>query len=589
MRFEHPAALALILFAVLLLFVTRRNVRARRTVGNLYLWREASSTDAAALTRRLRRHWLLILQALFLCAVAAAIAGPRVELDAPVTLILDTSASMAARHGEGTRMETARARARSVLEAMPGHTRVRVLAAGPSPRLIGEFEANSPAAAAAIESVTVTDAGADLTAAIEHASGAHRRLARTYVFSDADASQLAAASASAVEWVPIGQPVDNVAIMHLGARALDRSSGMQLLVRLANHGAVAATGVLILTHGDAEVARQPVAISARSGASHSFSLPMFPGVVTARLDHADALTSDNVRRLVVAGERRIRVHLPTARSVFLQQALSAHPNVLLNTPAASAADVMVCDGCTDLPPRSGGEAANILLVPPRPSPPGTPVPLVKVTADHALADALELDGVDAVVMVGGAVPAGGRVIVQASGTPAVIAYEQDSRRVVELRLDPDSGTFPFSPALPILVSNALRWLIGRDAPPLGVTAGEPLQWHLGVRGTAPSVVGPDGASIHSTWSNDILSIADTHLAGLYTIRLDGRDVAVAVNPAVESESDLLLPSSPPAPGRADAAAGGSTAERNLSTALIIGALCLLAFEWRGRVTRAPGT
>lgn len=591
MRLEHPAALALVLFVGLLIFLSRRTVHAKRTVGNLYLWHEATSTDAGALTRRIRRHWLLILQALFVCAVAAAIARPMLDIEAPVTLVVDASASMGAREGGVTRMTMARARAESLLESMPGDRRVRIVAAGPSPRAIGEFDASS--ATAGLDLVAVTDATADLPAAIDYARAADRRSAGIYVLTDADRTRVPGAAAPDVVWLPVGGPVDNAAVTHVSTRALDAPGRMQVLVRLANHGASAVNAPLILAHGAAEVVRLNIAIAPGAETSQSFVLPSSPGVLTARLEHDDARASDNVRRLFVPVEKRIRVSSPTARSVFLRQALAAQAEVVLALSPTSPADVIVCDGCTDLPRQETAGDANVLLLPPRQPDAEAPRRLVLIAGNDVLADALEFEGVDAVVLNGGPLPAGSRVIVQAGGVPAVIAYRDGSRRVVEIRVDPDSGTLPFSPALPLLVSNAVHWLASQDAPPGALTAGEPLQWNFGTTRQRPTVVGPDETVVDSSWANGTLSIADMHRAGVYTIRADGADVTIAVNPAVDGESDLSIASLPSASDGAEASAlaGGAagpaaTAERDVSTILTLGALILLALEWRHRCTAA---
>src|SRR5688572_23139736 len=103
MRLEHPAALALILLTLLLLFTKRRRTLRRVPVANLYLWNDAAPSDAAALARRLRRHWLVIVQAAFLAAVALAIAQPIVASHPrTVAVILDRSVSMGAREDAAT-------------------------------------------------------------------------------------------------------------------------------------------------------------------------------------------------------------------------------------------------------------------------------------------------------------------------------------------------------------------------------------------------------------------------------------------------------------------------------------------------------
>src|SRR5687768_10389508 len=105
MRLEHPAALALVLLILLLLLTKRRRSQRRLPVANLYLWNDAARSDATALARRVRRHWLIIVQAAFLAAVALAIAQPIVASNPrTVAIVLDRSISMGARRSEERRV-----------------------------------------------------------------------------------------------------------------------------------------------------------------------------------------------------------------------------------------------------------------------------------------------------------------------------------------------------------------------------------------------------------------------------------------------------------------------------------------------------
>jgi hypothetical protein len=74
MRFENPVALFLLLLIPLLLFLRRKRTRARLPVANLYLWQESTTRDVNTLARRIRRDWLLIVQAACLAGIAFAIA-----------------------------------------------------------------------------------------------------------------------------------------------------------------------------------------------------------------------------------------------------------------------------------------------------------------------------------------------------------------------------------------------------------------------------------------------------------------------------------------------------------------------------------
>src|SRR5687768_16893948 len=182
MRLEHPAALALVLLILLLLLTKRRRSQRRLPVANLYLWNDAAPSDATALARRLRRHWLVIVQAAFLAAVALAIAQPIVATHPrTVAIVLDRSVSMGAREDGATRFDLARADALSAVQRMPGNTRVRLITADANPQVVGEFDASDRALSVALDALQITDGAADVPAALDHARAADAPPQRVYV------------------------------------------------------------------------------------------------------------------------------------------------------------------------------------------------------------------------------------------------------------------------------------------------------------------------------------------------------------------------------------------------------------------------
>jgi hypothetical protein len=285
-----------------------------------------------------------------------------------------------------------------------------------------------------------------------------------------------------------------------------------------------------------------------------------------------------VRRLVLPGASKIRVRLANRGSFFLEKALVAHPEISLITSNDADYDVIVCHGCSTLPDGS----RNVLLIPPRSQPSQNPAPLVKIAADHPLADGLELAGTVGTTLGPIGLLGSSTIIALSSGIPALVAHEIGLRRVVGLRIDPDSGPFPLSAAFPVLMSNTIRWLANREGNPVALTAGEPLQWQLDAQRRQPVVLDPAGRSIQSALADGILSIADTSTAGIYRVRLDSGDRMFAVNPAVRGESDLSAVSPP---GRAaDAALAVGVEHKDVTAIFILAALSLLALEWRCRLT-----
>ena len=571
MRFENPIALFLLLLIPLVFFLRRQRTRSQLRVANLYLWRESTARDMNTLARRIRRDWLQILQATLLAVIAFGVARPTMSDDGRSTaFIFDTSMSMGTREGADTRLDRAKTRAIEMLEQLRGNARLQIVSSDGQSPIAGPFAPSDRAAREAIRSMRVTDGHGDLPTAIERVQQSRFAADRLYVFSDVDAVRLP--SRPGLEWVNVGQRANNAAIRAFSARpSIGLPGQVQILLAVSNYGRVPVDGIVRLTRERSEVARQRVSLLPYATESYSIDLPATPGVLEARLDHNDALAADNVRWLVVPEPARIRVQLPSSAGFFLTQAIAAHPEIVSVAPNTDA-DVIVCDRCSSLP---DGTAGVLRLA--SASEESAAATLATFDADHPVADGLEIDGASALVhKTVGTTP--GVVVVRGDGEPAVVAQETETRRVVDVRLDVERGAFPLSPAFPVLISNAVRWLAARDVNPRAVIAGEPLQWHIGDQRTH-TILSPDGHTLSSTFADGILSFTATNAAGIYRVVSGAEEARFVVNPAVDGESnvdDSLPPSSfnipVPAPG------GGE--HRNLTAMLLFVALLLLALEWR---------
>src|SRR5689334_19499733 len=112
MRLGLPAALWLLPLALLPLLALRRRPATRLPVATIHLWSSAGAREAAPLARRVRRHWLAVLQMVIAAAIVVAAARPLWSWSAGIAaVVVDTSLSMSARSGGTTRLALATARA----------------------------------------------------------------------------------------------------------------------------------------------------------------------------------------------------------------------------------------------------------------------------------------------------------------------------------------------------------------------------------------------------------------------------------------------------------------------------------------------
>ena len=583
MAIGNPAALWLLLvIAAWLLLGRHQRARAQRSVGNLYLWSEpASSAPAHVAFRRLRRHWLIFLQAAIMAALVVALARPTFSWRAPrVALVLDVSASMGARSPEGVRIDLARQAARSIVDGLPRGAQVLLLAAGPVPTVLGEYSRAAPGLDRAIGDIVATASSADLPRAVHAARTAGIEPDAIHVISD---SPDPSAVIEPVRWVGVGSAAANLAITKLAARAVPGSAAdRQLIVTVWNYSGEAHDTVVEVRHDERLLRSASVHLPPRQRETVALDLEDLDGVIEARLPGGDALAGDDRRFAVLAPPPRARVLLVSRGNFFLEKALAVNPSVSLASTGSTseandpAVDVVVCDRCESLP---AGDSAVLMIPSLRYA---GPAPLTVSLPEHPIAGQVAPIGTLAAAGESAPTPPDASIILRAGGHPAILAYERDGRRVVEWRLDLTDSTFTLNPAFPMLFDNVLAWLDARAENATSVLAGEPLHWILRDSGAADglTVVRPDGSPARASVSGRRLTTTDTTMVGIYEVRWDGTVRSVAVNPVTDGESDLAQGGEPTPPPSAPAERASGTVD--LTPFLVVLALTLLTLEWRAR-------
>jgi Mg-chelatase subunit ChlD len=586
MSFANPQALWLLLLTVIPLLLSRRPATRQRAVSNLYMWRASADADALSLkVRSLRRQWVVAVQMTAIAAIVVALARPTVAARADrIAFVFDVSASMSARDGAATRFDVARDRARSLLTRLSSRTRVRLIAAGATAIDVGEYDASDASLRSALEHLTPTAGAADVPAALllaAHAvsgtpEGLRDNISADRVIVFTDHVETPGTSGTSVRWEIVGHSADNLALSTLVARRRPfASSDADLLVVVRNYASHPQPADVEISVDGRAVTRRSIVVDKDSEQSVLAGVPRIGRVITARLVSDDALSVDNERREIAAPLDRIRVWRAGRTNVYIDKALTANPAV---APAASfdVADVIVC-GCAE-PPGSG----NVLFV----ADGGRVLDagfLAVVKPEHPIASSLSQGSLGSLASLAQRVATpragveSGDVIVRAGDAAAVIASERDGRRLVELRFEPTQET-AVSTAFPILIANAIRWLDGRLENATQVQAGEPLRWTLPNETSSITVSGPDGKPRAAQVRGQNVTVADTGMPGVYTVRTAVAERLFAVNAAVDSESDLR------ASGNATPAQPTAGPERTsngvpLMRTLLLLAATLLVVEW----------
>jgi len=310
------------------------------------------------------------------------------------------------------------------------------------------------------------------------------------------------------------------------------------------------------------IARERAQIPARGRQTIVVRAAHVGHVIAARLNSEDALQADNQRVTILPPLDRVTVAFRGRDSWFLEKALHAYPNVSLQDGRLNPAtpDVLVCNACAGIPTAKRG----VLIIPP-PTSPSDPALLSIANPDHPLASSLDLAETFVTSLTPEAAKESGDVVLRAGNLPAVTASERDGRRVVELNLDVTRSDLALSTAFPILIANSLDWLAAQNENPLEIAPGEPLRWMLPDTAVADvSVTGPDGRARRVQLSAGQLTMADTDVQGIYSVRTPSAEQFFVVNPSVETESDLIPDETEAASSTAKPKAATAVASRSIS-------------------------
>jgi hypothetical protein len=312
------------LVPLILLYFIRPNPEERRLPTLQFLAAQSRRESANPLLERLRRSLLLLVQILAIVLLALALAQPfqfvpeRTAVEETV-VVVDASASMATRTGDGTRFDGATAAAREAVTATTS-----VVVSGQDASVVLR-KGGPPEARTALDEVTVTGTTGDLRTAIASAAAVAGEGARIVVYSDfvdasdwADAVQTARARGLLVDLEPFaGGGRDNVGIV-------DRSfSGNAVTLSVKNYGNSTIRRTLEL--GDQEA---QLTLSGGDLQQVTFDVPAQGGA--ARLTPGDTFRVDDVAYVAAPRDATVDVLVLTNdRNRFLLTALSVIEQVSL--------------------------------------------------------------------------------------------------------------------------------------------------------------------------------------------------------------------------------------------------------------------
>ena len=572
MTFLSPLAFILLGLSVPLLLLYFLKVRRQpRRVSSVLLWAPAlRDQQASALFQRLHIDPLLVLQILALVLLTLAIARPTIPLQGKGTdrlvLVLDVSASMKARDVAPSRFREAQRRAVSLIDEAGRGAEVMVIEAAARPVIRVPFTRDLDRARGAVWSLEARDLPNHLLEAIRTALTLVPPLdtrVRVHVLTDGaiDPGQVREFPDPRVRWVAVGTGSRNVGITQFALRkSYYGIYDYQALLSLTNFSDERLSFPVTLTVDDKVINEQTIALDPL--VKRNVIVPFTHqggGIIRVRVGVRDDLEADNLAFGIIPAPRGIKVLLVSPSNLFLEKALRADPQVVLETKnpgeysgGMGGYDVVVLDGVS--PPRVG--AGRFVLVNAVPG----DVPLESLGTmeqplvldwdrTHPIMRFVDLSkvGIEEALRVRSV--GAGRTLIESVGGPLLYLLEERERKAVFVAFDLFKTDLPLRVAFPLILSNSLRWLhpVGLEGSDLAVTAGSPFLLTIEHGVGEATVRDPEGRTHKAEITRGALSFAQTDRVGVYTLATGPREVAFAVNLLDATESNIRPQTLPVAP------------------------------------------
>jgi hypothetical protein len=379
-----PAILAAaVAIPALLVLYFQKLKRREMPVSSTLLWKKAiQDLQVNAPFQKLRRNLLLLLQMLLLILLLLALSRPvtnyRPGAGKTTVLLIDRSASMAAKDYNGkTRLDEAKRRAKDFVSTMDRHASAMVIAFDDRAEAVQQFTEDVNKLKQAIDSIQQTDRPTKLKLAYQLAEAqiayipeqnrSNQPLPDVWIYSDGRVSDAQDLSIRAnLNYDMIGTPdVGNIAIVALSAkRNYENPTKVQVFARLADYGPKPVNAQVQLSVGitdpdhpeqdnwsvrsiaDVSLLPERWTDEQRDKAEKEQGLVQKPSVefnidlataATLKVEQmhkeGDALPDDDVAQVIVPPPKPLSVLLVTDGDYFMER--------LLNTPALKLKDPQV--------------------------------------------------------------------------------------------------------------------------------------------------------------------------------------------------------------------------------------------------------
>lgn len=457
--------------------------RHRYVVATLRFWTAGLTPERRTRRRKVHQPLSLLLQLLSLALLLLAIAGPRFGGSGGVrdhVLLLDISAWMGARARQGILLDQTKTAALAYLDSLPVSDRVMIVRTDALPTPVTPFELDRKVLRSAIENSQPSTSALNLTQAFEyaqHSLSLQSERAGEIVF--AGAGRISAREAADLQpprnlrFLQVPSAGENIGLRKLGARPSGKSMDeWEAFVSVGNDGVQPREVALELHLAGSPIGGKPLTLAPSSEVQVTFPFRNHTGgTLEARIrstnGRGDAFPADDRALVDLAGAKATRVIVYTNDPELLRPLLGATPQVSatflppakFNSQAES--DVLIFDRF--VPSTLPVNTPSIWIEPPAGSPFAVIGTKSNVKVDRwlqssPLAGGLYSTDIRLPAAQSFRLAAGDQAVAEADGAPIMVA-RNGAVKMVALGFHPMRSPLKFELSTPLLIANALRWIV----------------------------------------------------------------------------------------------------------------------------------
>ena len=536
---------------------------------------EALQVDARRRRRRLRTFLAILLQVLILALLAASAARPLLSSgrlsERRIVLVMDVSASMRARDGEGgkTRFAEAKERAHGIIRQMEYGDRALIIAADSEARIVQQFEKDRRTLYRTINAMQPGFQSTNLGRAFDLLREVIRPLADPQVYLLSDGAETLGSDEyqevlAKTQLIRVGETRGNIGVVGFSARRnMDSERDFSALVALHNTFEEPRKVAVTLRIGGKPVDVRELELQPRQLHTEAYEKTLLVGgtlkaeVTLPDGKPTDAFPVDNVAYEWIPKTERIKVLVVAPEEElggYLDASMSANIGVqgYRVTPEKYRRnyDVGAMIFYNWTPPEFPD--CDVILVNTRGENPAAHIaegailrPLMRTwDRTHPLMNYIGLEN----LLLASALGAKGtdwmEPVARTVQVPIILAGRRGPQKLVFVGFDPKKSDFPFRLAFPVLVSNSLLWFTQEETGARATQARPDEVYEIRIpkdvreRPETITVVDPLQNKTELKVIGDSAPFTHTHVVGAYTYQLGRLEHGFAVNLADAKESDI---------------------------------------------------